>query len=152
MCFLLLSSLPLCDSSFLGHFLPFPHIPAFSKSPLFNLSSNLPSSSFAILYHFFILFIYVPLTFYLFSSFLFLFNSSWLVLQLLIFPLLSTLSSFFYVSTMFCIILFSAFILLRFQFPSSSNFLCFCDSSFPLLLIFNYNFYSFIVSLELSLF
>lgn len=32
--------------------------PYFSKSPLFNLSSNLPSSSFAVLYHYFILFIY----------------------------------------------------------------------------------------------
>lgn len=60
---------------------------------------------------------------------LFSITSSWFFL----FSLLSLL--LFYVSTRFCIILFSACILLRLQFLSPSNFLCFClVDSFPLLL------------------
>lgn len=56
-------------------------------------------------------------------------TSSWFFL----FSLLSLL--LFYVSTRFCIILFSACILLRLQFLSPSNFLCFClVDAFPLLL------------------
>lgn len=122
----------------------------------------MPSSSFAVLYHYFILFIYVPFMFYLFSSLLFLFNTSWLVFhQLLIFPLLFTLSSsflcllLFYISTRFCLILFSALFYSDFNFfllPTSFVFIWLILFLFFFLLIFNYNFYFFIVSPELSLF